>query len=188
MCTGLEVALIAGTAVSAGGAIYSGIQQANAAEAQQDMLDAQAAQQRADAQAAKEQAEVNADKIRKAADKQRSKVRAQMAASGVNVGAGSAVTIADQVRREGEEDALTEILSGQRTGRRLEQGAINSTTQGSLVAAEGRAARTAGFISAGGTLLSAGAKGYDGWKRAADAPYTGLNYTARDVTGDTYWE
>ncbi|ENL2449233.1 hypothetical protein AB4X14_005018, partial [Salmonella enterica] len=81
MCTGLEVAAIGASVLSAGGAVYSGQQQ-------KKMSNYQAAQAEADAEAAQAAARVEADRIRKAGRAQAAQANAALAASGVDTGEG----------------------------------------------------------------------------------------------------
>ena len=89
MCTGFEWTLanslaVASTAMQALGSISQGNQR-------QQQADYQAAQSAADAQAMREQATIDADRARKAGQRQRSQAIAQLAASGVEVGSGTAL-------------------------------------------------------------------------------------------------
>ena len=149
MCTGLEIAAIAGAAVSAGGAIYAG-------QKQDDMMQANAAQSQADADTAAGQAQVEARKIREAAKRQRASAAAALASSGVEVGAGTAEMIQQDIGRRGEEDALTTILTGGNRARMLNR-------QGDLDRIGGSNAATAGYIGGASSALSAGSS-YYGWK------------------------
>ncbi|KFC08505.1 hypothetical protein GTGU_01422 [Trabulsiella guamensis ATCC 49490] len=152
MCTGVEVALVASSVLAAGGAVYSGQQQ-------KKMSDYQAAQAEADAEAAKAQARVEADRIRKAGRAQASQANAALAASGVETGAGTALRITSGITGDAEQDAYQTILNGANQSARL-----NSQAQADRIS--GRNAATAGYISAGSSLLSAGGTAYSGWKKA----------------------
>ncbi|NUZ07657.1 hypothetical protein [Piscinibacter koreensis] len=148
---GIETAaLIAGGLISAGAAVYSGQQQ-------EKMADRAADQAEADAEAARGAAMVEAAKIRKAAKEQRSAAVAALAASGVDVSAGTAEQIQTDIDTRGEEDALTVILSGGNRGRYLEADARLSRMRG------GQAA-TAGYINGGSSLLTSVSAAAKGWK------------------------
>jgi hypothetical protein len=154
MCTGLEIALLASTAITATSSIQQGREAKKMGEYQQ-------AQAQADSQAEREAASVRADKIRKAGQAQRSAARSSLARSGVVADAGTALTIQDSIVSGSEEDALSEILSGGYRSRRLEQ-------EGDLANRAGENAMTAGILGAGKSLL-AGAyeygRGKPGWKQ-----------------------
>ena len=141
MCTGLEIAaLVATTAASVGGAIYTGDQQRKAAHGAAD-------QAQADADAAAGEAQVQADKIRKAAKTQQQSAVAALAASGVDVQTGTAEQVVTDIGQRGEEDALTAILNGRNAQRRgYQQGAIDRIA--------GDNAQTAGYVNASTSILS----------------------------------
>lgn len=154
MCTGLEIALIAGTAVSAVGAISQGQQAKKMGQFQQE-------QAAADAQAEREAGQVRADKLRKMGRLQKSEARAALSKSGVVADAGSALEIQSDITMRSEEDALSEILTGTRRSSRLNQ-------EGELSSRAGDNAYTAGILGAGKSVLS-GAASYQalkqpGWK------------------------
>lgn len=157
MCTGLEVAAIGASVLSAGGALYSGQQQ-------KKMANYQAAQAEADAEASKAAARVEADRIRKAGRAQAAQANASLAASGVETGEGTALRITSDITRDAEQDAYQTILNGVNQGARL-----NAQAQADRIS--GKNASTAGYINAGGSLLSAGGKSYSGWKSAKKGKY-----------------
>ncbi|HDL7643636.1 TPA: hypothetical protein PXO92_000137 [Yersinia enterocolitica] len=157
MCTGLEVAAIGASVLSAGGALYSGQQQ-------KKMANYQAAQAEADAEAAQAAARVEAERIRKAGRAQAAQANAALAASGVETGEGTALRIQSGIVGDAEQDAYQTILNGINQGARL-----NAQAQADRI--NGKNASTAGFISAGSSLLSAGGKAYTGWKSAKAGKY-----------------
>lgn len=166
MCTGVELLLLGGTALSAGAAIKSGydqreIQNANARLAEQDAV------------AERSAAAVRAEQIRKAAERQRGRTVGAIAASGVRIGEGSAADAESYVTQTGEYDALSEIISGNYRGRRLES---EATIQRQV----GRNAVTSGWLSAGGTVLGnygmAYARGWGGGRTSV--PKTGKTNTS----------
>lgn len=153
MCTGMEILMVASTAVQAIGSISKG-------EQEEDYRNYQAAQMQADADAEREAGEVRASKVRKAAKGTKSEAVAALAASGVEVGAGTPVKIQTQIIDNAEEDALNEILYGERKGKRLDQQAVAERQAGER-------ASSAGYMGAAGSILSGGAKVGSGWKAAA---------------------
>ncbi|HBR2944223.1 hypothetical protein AB8R75_06620 [Klebsiella quasipneumoniae subsp. similipneumoniae] len=157
MCTGVEIAAIGASVLAAGGAVYSGQQQ-------KKMSNYQAAQAEADAEASQKAARVEADRIRKAGARQAAAANAAMAASGVETGEGTALRITSGVTEDAEQDAYQTILNGANSASRLQAQAQADRITGSNAA-------TAGNISAGSSLLSAGGTAYDGWKKAKTGGY-----------------
>lgn len=154
MCTGLEFALIGGSALSAAGAIQQGTQAKRQGQFQQQQAEA-------DAVAEREAGEVRADKLRKVGRLQKSDARAALAKSGVMADAGSALTIQGDITARSEEDALAEMLTGTNRGRRLEQ-------EGEIARLTGDNAYRSGILGAGKSLLAGGyeyGKLQPGWKR-----------------------
>ncbi|AXS56981.1 hypothetical protein [Klebsiella pneumoniae] len=152
MCTGVEIAAIGASVLAAGGAVYSGQQQ-------KKMSNYQAAQAEADAEASQKAARVEAERIRKAGARQAAAANAAMAASGVETGEGTALRITSGITEDAEQDAYQTILNGVNSSNRLQSQAQADRISG------GNAA-TAGYINAGGSLLSAGATAYSGWKKS----------------------
>lgn len=157
MCTGVEIAAIGASVLAAGGAVYSGQQQ-------KKMSNYQAAQAEADAEASQKAARVEADRIRKAGARQAAAANAAMAASGVETGEGTALRITSGITEDSEQDAYQTILNGANSASRLQAQAEADRITGSNAA-------TAGNISAGSSLLSAGGTAYDGWKKAKTGGY-----------------
>lgn len=150
MCISLATAaLIGGTAISAAGAIQQGEQAAA-------MGNYQNAQAQADADAAKGDALVQARQIREAGKRQKSSATAASAASGFSVSDGTAELINNQIDQGAEQDALMAILGGNNQARRLR-------AQGEYAQKAGENARTAGYVSAIGSVAKAG----NGWKSSS---------------------
>ena len=157
MCTGIEIAAIGASVLSAGGAVYSGQQQ-------KKMANYQAAQAEADADASQKAARVEADRIRKAGREQSAAANASLAASGVETGEGTALRITSGITEDSEQDAYQTILNGANSASRLQAQAQADRITGSNAA-------TAGNISAGSSLLAAGGTAYAGWKKAKEGGY-----------------
>ncbi|EMJ9258506.1 hypothetical protein RRQ98_001451 [Klebsiella pneumoniae] len=157
MCTGVEIALVASSVLAAGGAVASGQQQ-------KKMANYQAAQAEADAEASKAAAKVEAERIRKAGRQQVSAANAALAASGVETGEGTALRVTSGITGDAEQDAYQTILNGVNSSNRLQAQAQADRISGSNAA-------TAGNISAGSSLLSAGGTAYSGWKKAKKGKY-----------------
>lgn len=145
----ISIALMTAAVVSAGSAAYSGVQQKHAADANAELA-------RRDGNAQADAAVAQAEKIRKSARAQAGQANAAMAASGVSIGDGTPLRITDQIYQNSEQDAYSTLL----TGARRQQSAND---QASLMRYEGNAARTAGYLNAGASLLSSGAN-YGKWK------------------------
>ena len=145
MCISAGMLSMISTAFSVVGSLMQGSQQ-------QDWADWQAEQAHADAQAAREEGDVRAEKRRKLGKTQQSEARAALAASGVEVGAGTAVVIDRKIGRDAEEDAEQERLSAQRRGARYDQEAEATSIQGSN-------AMSRSVLGAGGSLAT-------GWRRS----------------------
>lgn len=116
-------------------------------------------QANADAAAEQGAARVHAEKIRKMARTQSGEATAALAGSGVDVGAGTAVRINEEIYRNAEEDAVMTIFGGTDSAARMR-------TQGKADAIRGKQAEKAGYINAASTLLGSASSAY-GWKSAA---------------------
>lgn len=143
MCTGVELALAGTALLGTGVAAYGQVQQG---QEQKDWSNYQAAQTEADGRAAAAAARVQADQMRRAGARQRAAARADLAASGVDVGEGSAVQIDRQMTTDVEHDAILTTLDGQAR-------AANAYGEGAALRVRGRQAARAGYINAGATAL-----------------------------------
>lgn len=153
MCDVTTAAFVAAAVIGAGTAVYSADQQAKAAEETGRNLASQAGQ-------AQDGAAAEAEQIRQAARRQRAAAQAAYAASGVDVGTGSAIKIDQTIAKGGEYDALNAIISGG-------NGAKSLTAEALTYGKAAKAARTAGYASAASTLMSAGASyaQASGWRQ-----------------------
>ncbi|MGH8387635.1 MAG: hypothetical protein ACRESJ_19465 [Pseudomonas sp.] len=160
-------ALVAGaTAYSAYSSIQSGKQANLNAEAQSD-------QAKLDADTAASAAVVQADRIRRLARNQVSEANASLAASGVEVGAGTALNINEEITGNAEEDAALTIFNGRNQASRLNTDASNYKLAGSQ-------AKAAGYSQAIGTVLQSGAQAGMAWKASA----AGRNGTVAPAGGN----
>lgn len=155
MCTGFEMFLIGSTGLSAASSRKAG-------RDQQRANDANARQAEEDAEAEKAASAVRAGLIRRGGKRQQSAARAAYAASGVQADVGSAGVVDREIGRSAEEDALNELLHGDRLGARYAQEAENQRTAG-------RVARSAADREAGGSILIGGAQLARGWKTSRGA-------------------
>ncbi len=174
MCT----LALAFTAISTGVSLMSSLQQGQDQSAYYKYQGKQAA---ADANAEVSYAKIRADKIRKAGLLRQSEARASLAASGVDVDAGTSVEINRKIGENTEADALTEILDGTNKANKMRaqaagynMSASNASRSGNLNALS-RLMGGSGTSSADDTndtndptsLLSSGGKVAPGWKTAA---------------------
>lgn len=150
MCTGMEIALLAGTALSTGAAIDQG-------NKQEDWAEYQAKQADADANAERAAATIEADKIRRLAKRQAAEANAALAKSGVNVGEGTALQINEEIYAGAEEDALMTIFGGRDRANRA-----MADADGYLY--KGKQAKNASYLDATSTALAGGSNYGKGWK------------------------
>lgn len=148
-------AAVAGTAYS----VYSSQQ---AGKQAQLTADAQAEQSQKDADAAASAAMVQADRIRRVARNQSSEANAALAASGVEVGEGTAININEEITSNAEEDAVLTILNGQSQKARGQVDAANYRTIGSQARANANAQSIGSVLNTGASLASSG------WKASAN--------------------
>ncbi|MEM5429400.1 hypothetical protein [Cupriavidus oxalaticus] len=153
-------AAVASAVVGAGAAIMSGQQAKDTAETNAELARRQADQD-------KDAAVAQAEKIRKAARQQQAEATANLAASGVSIGAGTPLRISNEIYRTSEQDAYQTILSGTRAQRAgdIQAGMLDTT---------GQNAATAGYLNAGSSLLGGAASAYKaGWAKKTPTTSTG---------------
>ena len=126
----------------AAGFVMQGQAAQRAAQSQSAVLAQQAARDRQIAEAA-------AEDQRRADAQFKSKRRAILGGSGVQIGTGSPLLVDADIAKEAELSAQRILVGGEVTARRREQ-------QAQLSILEGRGARTASLIQAGGALLRGG--------------------------------
>lgn len=136
------------TGVSVVGQLQQGMAAKRAADAEARAAENLAAQHR-------DAAQQEAKRIREAGDKTRGAARAAMAASGIDVNSGSAVTIEDDILQGSEMDAYMTLLTGDRKATSLHDSA-------SIARARGSSAMM-------GSALGAVSTGLQGWKGVRDA-------------------
>jgi hypothetical protein len=135
----------------------------HAANGESSALKYQADQATADADAERGAAQVQAIKIRKAGRAQQSQARAALAASGVDVGVGTANTINEQIMKNTEEDALTAILNGN-------YGAQRKLAQAQGYRTEAENVKNTSKINTLTSALAGGAMVASGWKTSVRTP------------------
>lgn len=114
MCTGAEALYI--------GAVVAGaMNQAQQGAEAQRAYSGQAAQGDRDAELEIEGSKVRATKIRKAGKRARSEATATYAAAGVDVSRGTPLEVDEEIMRASEDDAMQELLFGERKAERLRE-------------------------------------------------------------------
>lgn len=149
------VAAIAGAVISAGGQIYSGMA-ANA----QGKYEQQVANQNAQLE---ERAQRDAISRTETAQTQHyrrlsqalGEARVRNSAAGLDIGFGSAADLETDIALIGYEDSAAIAENSNKEILGYDINAANYRNQGTAARAKGKAAQTAGFIGAAGTLLSA---------------------------------
>lgn len=131
--------------------IYSQVQQGNAAKAQQEIL---ARQREKAANQAMVEAQAEAANERKKAKYLRSRAQAVAGKSGADPSSPDISNIFTDIETEGEMNALNALASGDYLARGLRTGAAVARN-------EGRAARSAAYMSAATTALSGAGSFYD---------------------------
>jgi len=149
--TGMMMAI--STGVSVLGQIQQGQANKAALEQQARNNEAQAGIDAIQAQRETVAAQEEAKRIRKAGERQASAARAQLAASGIDVGSGSAININEDITGGAESDAMNTLL----TGKRRSESYSFSADQHLKAAASNRAAGSnavkSSVLAAGGTVL-----------------------------------
>ena len=134
-------------AISTGVSVVGQLQQGQAARA---AANAEARQQEIAAAQERDAAMVEAARIRKAGERTAGAARAQLAASGIDVGSGTAVVIDEDITRGAYTDAEYTLLTGNRRGRAMDYSAAQSR-------ARGKSAVTS-------SMLGSVTTGLQGWK------------------------
>ena len=140
MCTGIEIALIAGAAVSAVGAIKQGQAGKQQGDLQARILTQQATSER-------EQAAGREEDFRRNQSRMMASRRAALGASGVDPATGSPLLVSEDIAGEVELQAQRIRAGGEVRATRLEQ-------QAQLSRLQGRQEQTGGFLRGGSLLLS----------------------------------
>lgn len=165
MCIDIGTALgIASAGLQIHSALSAGrdAQSTNDAQAGRSLLDARRAL--LDAQAVSAVAADAAAKTRILTREVVSTARARQGASGVNVNIGTARDVQLDIASRGEEDALNQVLLGERQRTRLQDEARAIEDEAGQFVQAGRNARGQGTLNAVSSAISAGADVYARWK------------------------
>ena len=149
------VAAIGAAVLTAGGQIYGGMA-ANAQGKYQQQVANQNAQleQRAQRDAISRQ-ETEQTRHYRRLSQALGEARVRNSAAGLDVGFGSAADLESDIALIGYEDSATLAENANKEIMGYDINAANFVNEGRAARSRGRAAQTAGFIGAGGTLLSA---------------------------------
>lgn len=142
----VTVATVAGTVLSAAGALYSGAQQ-------KKQSDYQAAVYRQQAERERQIADLNARRIRNENERIAARQRALIAGSGGDLTSGSALLIQSEFAKDAAFEEALAVAGGDTNAIRLEQ-------QAKLTKMEGRSAQTGSYFRAGTTLLKGGVQAF----------------------------
>lgn len=154
------VASIAGTAMS----VYGSMQQGKAAK-QSAQYSARIAENNAEiarrnATFASHEGAANAERKSMETRANVGAIKSAQAASGVDVGGGSAVDVRSSAAELGQLSAITIRSNAARRAYGYQTDAASSTAQAELDRAQGKNAEKSGYIDAAGTLLSQTSSGY----------------------------
>lgn len=172
--TGIETAIAISAATSAFGALYSGVQQSQAADANAAMADQQAAQGRVAAGQQLAAGEAEAQRTERDSQRRGAVLQTGAAGAGLDATTGSPLDAMADTAAEGALDAQIQRWKARNNTSNTLVGSSIATQQAELDRQQGGAAIAGGFIKGGSTLLSS----YAGYKMA------GLRYGANNRSSD----
>jgi len=158
--TGMMMALSTGASVL--GQIQKGRSDQAALNQQAQNNDQQASLDRIQAERETVAASEEAKRIRKAGERQAGAARAQLAASGIVVGDGSAININEDITGGAESDAMNTLLTGKRRSESYSLSADQHVNAAASNRAAGSNAMKSSVLAAGGTVLQ-------GWRGVGGA-------------------
>jgi hypothetical protein len=159
-----------GAAVGAFGQIQGGLAADAEGKSQQNMANYNAALQEREAQQIEARTALQQKQQAEAADRAASTMRAGLGASGAVTTAGSPLLIQAEQASQSELQNLMIGYQGREEATASMSGAALSRMEGKIARQKGRAAKTAGFLKAGSTLLTGfGSSGTSGAKAGSDA-------------------
>jgi hypothetical protein len=158
--TAVTIATVAGGALSAAGTIAGGQAAADAGKAQKGARDFEALQQEQAAQESRAVAQRSAMEQRREGRLLQSRLQARAAASGGGADDPTVVGLGRDIAGRSEEGALFEMYKGENRARGLQDQALGSRMSGDAALAEGRAKRTASYLSAAGTIIGSAGSAY----------------------------
>ena len=146
-----SILLFVGTAISAVGAISSGIAAKRQADLQADIFEQQATRER-------QQANVDAEDFRREQSRLLAKRRAAIGGAGVQLASGSPLLVFEDFASEAELGAMRIAAGGEVRATRLQQKAV-------LEGLVGQSAATGGFLRGGSLLIGGGGKLFNDLKK-----------------------
>ena len=150
----IAVAIIAAGAISAYSAIEAGKQAERDAKAQQAALNQQAELARKKGEAERERALEEVRQFEKEGEAFQATQQVQLAKGGVLASIETPAMVLERTAQELEADKLTIMKEGYLAESFGESGAFNLRFQGEIARARGKAAKTASYYSAAGSILS----------------------------------
>lgn len=154
---------VAGTAVSAVGAIQQGNVASANARAQQDAANYNATIEAQGATTARQQANAREEAQRRATRQFLGEQRAGLSQAGIGLD-GSAADVHGQSAANAELDALNIRYEGELDARGLLAQSALTRHEGQVAGVNARTARRAGYMNAASTILSGSANAYGIWK------------------------
>lgn len=164
MCELTTMLMIGSTVMGGMGAIQQGNAAAASAKYNAQVADMNARISERQARDAVERGAMEEQQQRMKTSQIIGKQKAAMAANGVDLKFGSPLDALVDTATMGELDALTIRANTYREERDIRQQGLNSQSQAGLLRAEGAAAKSAGFMSAFGTVLGGGANALSNYK------------------------
>lgn len=164
MCDLITALTIGSTLLGAAGQIQQGQAQAAAARYNAKVADMNADISERRARDALERGKMEEQKKRRQAQQILGQQRAAMAANGVDIGFGSPLDTLVDTATLGEVDALTIRSNFAREAYDYKVQAVNGRADANLSRMNAKAASTGGYLNAGATLLTGGAKAYESFK------------------------
>lgn len=166
MCELVTIATIASAAIGTVGAVQQGNAAKDSAEYNARVQEKNAKLAEFSARDAIVRGNEEQKKQRRSADELQSRQRVAMAANGLDTTYGSALDAAVDTAMLGELDALTIQSNTYREAYGFKVEASNNTAAAAASRAEGRNAKSAGYLNAGGTLLTGIGNSYETYKRS----------------------
>ena len=161
--------LIASTAVAAAGAIAQGNAAKASAQSQANAATYNAAMADQNADTAMQAASANEEAQRRKSAGEMGRLRAGMAENGIGLDSGTATDLTEQSAMNSELDALNIRYQGKQQARDYKAQAALGQQSASAALAAGKAAQTAGYLTAGATALSGYGK-YSGYQSRLKNP------------------
>lgn len=172
MADPITIAMVASTAMAAVGAISAGNAAAAQGQAQANAANYNATMAEQNASTAQAAASANEDAARRKSAHQMGQLRAGLAENGIGLDSGTATDLTEESAMNAELDALNIRYQGAQQARDYKaQAALGVQSAASSLAA-GKAAQTAGYLTAGSQALSGYGKyaGYQAQIKNPSAP------------------